>query len=71
LRLGALAAPGLPPALFIAGELDPIIDDSTDMYRCRQKANANATLSVVPTGPHGFNRFPTAIATETHAFVRR
>ncbi|MFP3547005.1 alpha/beta hydrolase fold domain-containing protein [Rhizobium sp. SIMBA_035] len=61
---------GLPPALFIAGELDPIVDDSIQMFRTWQDANGNASLGIVPVGPHGFNRLPTAIARITNAHVR-
>ncbi|MBY2943929.1 alpha/beta hydrolase [Rhizobium leguminosarum] len=61
---------GLPPALFIAGELDPIVDDSIQMFRTWQDANGNASLSIVPAGPHGFNRLPTAIAKITNAYAR-
>jgi acetyl esterase/lipase len=61
---------GLPPALFIAGELDPIVDDSIQMFRTWQNANKNASLSIVPESPHGFNRLPTAIAKITNAHAR-
>jgi acetyl esterase/lipase len=62
---------GLPPALFIAGELDPIVDDSVEMYRRWQRANDNATLTVVPAAPHGFHRLPTSVARATNKFARR
>jgi acetyl esterase/lipase len=61
---------GLPPALFIAGELDPIVDDSIQMFRTWQNANKNASLSIVPESPHGFNRLPTVIAKITNAHAR-
>jgi acetyl esterase/lipase len=61
---------GLPPALFIAGELDPIVDDSIQMFRRWEDANGNASLNIVPAGPHGFNRLPTAIANITNAYAR-
>lgn len=35
-----------------------------------QDANGNASLSIVPAGPHGFNRLPTAIARITNACAR-
>jgi acetyl esterase/lipase len=62
---------GLPPALFIAGELDPIVDDSVEMYRVWQQTNGNATLTVVPAAPHGFHRLPTAVARATNKFARQ
>jgi acetyl esterase/lipase len=73
LRRGPLHADlqGLPPALFIAGQLDPILDDSIEMHAKWLKANGNAQLAVIPEGPHGFNRLPTRLASKTNAFGRR
>lgn len=62
---------GLPPALFIAGELDPVFDDSVRMAQRWNEANANAELVAVPQGAHGFDRFPLAIARKVHAHVRQ
>ena len=61
---------GLPPALFIAGELDPVFDDSVRMAERWNDANANALLIPVPQGVHGFDRLPLAIAGKVHAHVR-
>jgi acetyl esterase/lipase len=55
----------MPPALFVAGELDPIIGDSRSMHAHWQDAAGNADLLVVPEGPHGFERFPTRLAVRT------
>jgi acetyl esterase/lipase len=52
----------MPPALFIAGELDPIIGDSRSMHAHWHDAAGNADLLIVPEGPHGFERFPTKLA---------
>lgn len=73
LRRGPLHADlqGLPPALFIAGQLDPILDDSIEMHAKWLKANSNAQLAVIPEGAHGFNRLPTRLASKTNAFARR
>ena len=73
LRRGPLHADlrELPPALFIAGQLDPIVDDSTEMHAKWLKANGNARLAVIPEGAHGFNRLPTRLASKTNAFGRR
>ena len=60
---------GMPPALFIGGALDPIIDDSHKMYRRWSECNGNATILVVPEGPHGFERLPTALADTALGFA--
>jgi acetyl esterase/lipase len=60
---------GLPPALFIAGALDPIVDDSLKMSEKWQRQNGNSRCIVVPEAPHGFNRFPTSLATKTNEFA--
>lgn len=61
----------LPPALFIAGSLDPIVNDSFAIHANWSSLNGNASLAVVPQGPHGFNRMPTRLASKTNAFGRR
>lgn len=60
----------LPPALFIAGALDPIIDDSLSMSLHWQQQNGNADCVVFPEAPHGFNRFPTKLAAKANGLVR-
>ncbi|MQX61637.1 alpha/beta hydrolase fold domain-containing protein [Sinorhizobium meliloti] len=62
---------GLPAALFIVGELDPVLDDSLLMYDKWQNANHNATLLIVPEGPHGMNRLPTRMASKINDFARQ
>lgn len=64
---------GMPPALMIAGERDPLRDDTTLMaQRWRQAAPVEAHL--VPEAPHGFIRFPTRMAKQVqgraHAWLR-
>lgn len=61
----------LPPALFLCGDIDPLIDDSRLMAERWQAACANARLAVIPEAPHAFNRLPTRIAAHTNAYVRR
>ncbi|WP_172717075.1 alpha/beta hydrolase [Neorhizobium sp. T6_25] len=56
---------GMPPALFIAGELDPIIGDRRSMHAHWQDAAGNSDFLVVPEGPRGFERFPTRLAART------
>ena len=65
---------GMPPALMIAGERDPLRDDTTLMaQRWRQVAPVEAHL--VPEAPHGFIRFPTRMAKQvqarTHAWLHQ
>jgi acetyl esterase/lipase len=73
LRRGPLHADlqDLPSALFIAGGLDPISDDSINMHDRWDQTNGNAHLVIVPEGPHGFNRMPTRLAGKTNAFGRQ
>ncbi|KPH04860.1 alpha/beta hydrolase (plasmid) [Rhizobium acidisoli] len=61
---------GLPPALLIAGALDPIVDDSLSMGTQWQQQSGNAECVVVPEAPHGFNRLPTALAARANGLVR-
>ncbi|WP_281026153.1 alpha/beta hydrolase fold domain-containing protein [Rhizobium sp. BK376] len=61
----------LPPGLFFAGQLDPIVDDSINMHARWDQANGNARLVIIPEGPHGFNRMPTRLAEKTNAVGRR
>ena len=61
---------GLPPALFIAGELDPVFDDSVRMTQRWSDANANAELIRIPHGVHGFDRLPLSMGAKVHSYVR-
>ncbi|WP_434734324.1 alpha/beta hydrolase (plasmid) [Rhizobium sp. YTUHZ044] len=60
----------LPPALLVAGALDPILDDSISMYERWQSQNGNADCVVFPESPHGFNRLPIKLATRANRLVR-
>jgi acetyl esterase/lipase len=62
---------GMPPALFIAGALDPIVDDSRAMHDRWMHGAGNSRLLLVPEAPHGFERLPTALAAKTKAFACR
>lgn len=53
---------GLPPALFTAGELDPLLEDNLLMARRWNEASGNAELIVAPNSPHDFTRFRTQVA---------
>lgn len=59
----------LPPALFVAGDLDPLRDDSVLMAEA-WSATAPAELIEVPLAPHGFVHFGGPIAARTLAEIR-
>jgi acetyl esterase/lipase len=61
---------GLPPALFIVGDKDPLQDDSERMQAKWSAQSGNAELIVVPEAPHGFNHMPTSAAAKTNAYIR-
>lgn len=52
----------LPPALFVVGALDPLLEDNMLMARRWREASGNARLIVAPDSPHDFIRFETGIA---------
>ena len=53
---------GLPPAIFLVGALDPLIDDTKFMAARWESAGNQTMLRVYPECPHSFNRFPTQMA---------
>ncbi len=58
---------GLPPAFFIVGASDPLLDD-TNFMEARWRLAGNKTfLGVYPECPHGFNIFPTKLAANVNA----
>jgi len=60
----------LPPALFLCGTIDPLLDDSKLMAERWQAASGNSRLIIVPESPHAFNRLPTRLAATTNRWVR-
>ena len=60
---------GLPPALFVAGEIDPLTDDSLLMAEAWGRVG-RAVLLDVPTAPHGFQHFGAPTAALAQAFMR-
>ncbi|WP_428150276.1 alpha/beta hydrolase [Brevundimonas sp.] len=60
---------GMPPALFIAGELDPLQDDTRLMARA-WSTQADATLLEVPAAAHGFQHFGGPTVALAQAFIR-
>ncbi|WLH38039.1 alpha/beta hydrolase [Pseudomonas sp. FP2196] len=60
---------GFPPALMFAGELDPLRDDTLDIAE-RWSQSAPVEMYLLPSSPHGFIHFPTAIADSVLAYSR-
>jgi len=62
---------GLPPALFIVGTQDPLLDD-TVLLASRWVAAGNGTdLVVVPGAAHGFAGAPTGVGSEARELTDR
>lgn len=61
---------GFPPALLFAGELDPLRDDTLDIAK-RWSQSAPVEMYMLPSSPHGFIHFPTAIAQGVLAYSRQ
>jgi acetyl esterase/lipase len=53
---------GLPPAMFVVGALDPLLDDSLFMTSRWQTAGNRAKLEVWPEGAHTFMNMGTPLA---------
>jgi acetyl esterase/lipase len=67
----ALASPNksLPPALFLCGTEDPLLDDTMLMSMKWMIAGGEAILKIYPGAPHGFTAFPGAKVAEEAAAV--
>ncbi len=61
---------GLPPALFLVGDKDPLLDDTQLLATRWRDLNHNAEVVLAPEAPHAFNRLPTRMARKTNAYVR-
>ena len=53
---------GLPPARFVVGTLDPLLDDTLFMEARWRVAGARTQLEIVPEGVHGFTAHPIGVA---------
>jgi acetyl esterase/lipase len=53
---------GLPPAMFVVGALDPLLDDSLFMGARWQAAGNRATVQAWPEGAHTFMNMGTPLA---------
>lgn len=65
---------GMPPALMVVGECDPLLDDTLELAR-RWQAVAEVDLQQLPLAPHGVIHFPgllgKAVCAHTHAWIAR
>jgi acetyl esterase/lipase len=61
---------GFPPALLFAGDLDPLRDDTLDIAK-RWAQSAPVEVYLLPSSPHGFIHFPTALAQGVLAYSRQ
>lgn len=61
---------GFPPALLFAGELDPLRDDTLNIAK-RWAQSALVEMYLLPSSPHGFIHFPTAIAQGVLTYSRQ
>ena len=59
----------MPPALFAAGILDPLLDDSLFMYARWVAAGNQTELNVYPGTCHGFNLFPLMAAKQANRYI--
>jgi acetyl esterase/lipase len=53
---------GLPPALFVVGSLDILLEDNVVMAARLSAAGGEVDVRVYPESPHGFTALPTAMA---------
>jgi acetyl esterase/lipase len=53
---------GLPPARFVVGTQDPLLDDTLFMASRWEAAGNEAVLEVVAEAAHGFVQFPLKVA---------
>lgn len=60
---------GLPPALFVVGGQDILLEDNQRMAARWSDANGNTELLIAPDSPHAFMLFHTAIRRKVGKFV--
>ena len=62
---------GLPPALIVTAEYDPLRDDGEAYYRRLQEAGVPATLHCIPGMMHGTFVFNKIVPDVTEAYIRQ
>ncbi|SMR60127.1 unnamed protein product [Zymoseptoria tritici ST99CH_3D1] len=65
-----LAKMNLPPALFLCGTADPLLDDSVFMSAKWAMSGAESILKIYPGGCHGFTFFPVGQTETTEAALK-
>ncbi|EFQ99793.1 acetyl esterase [Nannizzia gypsea CBS 118893] len=67
----ALQSPSLslPPALFLCGTNDPLLDDTLLMNMKWMIAGGESVLKIYPGAPHGFNAFPGKMGEDGKAVI--
>ncbi|WP_430513067.1 alpha/beta hydrolase [Pannonibacter phragmitetus] len=60
---------GMPPAYFVVGTSDPLLDDTLFQASRWISAGNSATLDVFPGGCHVFQSFPLEIATNSKSLI--
>ncbi len=58
-----------PPALFVVGTEDMLLEDSERMDARWQEASGNSELLLAPESPHAFNHMGTAVASKIENYV--
>jgi acetyl esterase/lipase len=60
---------GLPPALFVVGTRDMLLDDTRKMEARWREANGNSEILIAPECSHAFDRLGTAMAAKIQSYV--
>lgn len=60
---------GLPPALFVVGAKDMLLEDSERMAARWREGSGDAELLLAPESPHAFNRMNTGVAKKVARYV--
>ena len=60
---------GLPPTLLLAGTNDPLTDDTLFLDSRLLASGVDVTLHLAPGGSHGFNHFPSQVASDAQAAI--
>jgi len=59
----------LPPALFVVGGEDMLLQDNERMEARWRSSNSNSEILVAPDSPHAFNHLGTAVAKKVERYV--
>ena len=62
---------GMPPAFFVVGTADPLLDDTNFMESRWRYAGNKTYLAIFPEGTHGFNLFPSKMAVAANELMHK